>query len=130
EQQAEVQRLCQGCYDAMNDDINTAVVIAQLFNLSKKINQLYTKQIQTATLGEAVFNQLKVTFVGFMGEVLGLLEERTESSESLIDGMLMLYKEYKAQKLYDKVDQVRTYFKANGLVIKDMKDQIDWAYEE
>lgn len=129
-QQAEIQKTCQACYDAMNDDLNTAVAIAQLFNLSKKINQLYTQQVAPATLGEAVFNQLKTTFIGFMGEVLGLLEERTESSEALIDGMLALYKEYKTQKLYDKVDQVRAYFKANGLVIKDMKHQIDWAYEE
>lgn len=34
------------------------------------------------------------------------------------------------QKLYDKVDQVRTYFKQQGLAIKDMKHRIDWAYEE
>jgi cysteinyl-tRNA synthetase len=44
--------------------------------------------------------------------------------------MLALYSEYKEAKQYDKVDQIRTYFKANGLVIKDMKTKIDWAYEE
>ena len=114
----------------MNDDINTAVAIAQLFTLSKKINQLYTKQLHPSAIGEDVFTQLKTTFIGFMEEVLGLLEEKPESPDAMIDGMLTLYKEYKEQKLYDKVDQVRTYFKANGLVIKDMKHQIDWAYEE
>lgn len=130
EQQTEIQKVCAACYDAMNDDLNTAVAIAQLFTLSKKINQLYTRQLHPSAIGEEVFTQLKTTFIGFMEEVLGLLEEKPESPDALIDGMLTLYKEYKEQKLYDKVDQVRTYFKANGLVIKDMKHQIDWAYEE
>ena len=61
---------------------------------------------------------------------MGILEEKNNSIESLAQGMLSLYKEYKEAKRYDKIDEIRTYFKANGLVIKDMKTRIDWAYEE
>ena len=61
--------------------------------------------------------------------MLGLLEEGADN-QSVLDGMLTLYREYKTQRQYDKVDQIRSYFKAQGLAIKDMKHQIDWAYEE
>ncbi len=44
--------------------------------------------------------------------------------------MLNLYREYKAAQQYDKVDEIRSYFKANGMSIKDMKHRIDWAWEE
>ena len=75
------------------------------------------------------FEQLKTTFIEFFEDVLGLREE-TRDSAAMVAGMLDLYREYKTQRLYDKVDQVRTYFKAQGLVIRDMKHRIDWAYEE
>lgn len=127
--QAEIRSALQGFHDALNDDLNTAVAIANLFSLLKYVNMLYMNQLQPATLGEELFGQLKDSFVDYTENVLGLLEETTES-QSVVEGMLTLYREYKTQKLYDKVDQVRTYFKQQGLVIKDMKHRIDWAYEE
>ncbi len=127
---SEVTKGIQGCYDGMNDDLNTAITIANLYNLLKKINQLYMGQLQPAQLGVTVFAALKTTFVSLIEEVLGLIEEKNNNIEAFANGMLALYSEYKAAKQYDKVDQIRTYFKANGLVIKDMKTRIDWAYEE
>ncbi|WP_044172176.1 cysteine--tRNA ligase [Flectobacillus major] len=127
---AEINKGIQGCYDGMNDDLNTAITIASLFNLLKKINQLYMNQIQPAQIGEEVFNLLKEKFVSITEDVLGLLEEKNASIDAFASGMLSLYTEYKEAKQYDKVDQIRAYFKANGLVIKDMKTKIDWAYEE
>ena len=126
----EIEKGIQGCYDGLNDDLNTAVTIAGLFNLLKKINQLYMGQVQTAQIGEIAFNNLKAKFTLIIENILGILEEKNTSMESLAQGMLSLYKEYKEAKQYDKIDEIRTYFKANGLVIKDMKTRIDWAYEE
>ena len=127
--QADVRAALQGFHDAMNDDLNTAVGIAHLFTLLKYVNMLYMNQLQPAALGEELFDTIKVSFVDCTENVLGLLEE-TGESQGVVEGMLTLYREYKEQKLYDKVDQVRTYFKQQGLVIKDMKHRIDWAYEE
>jgi cysteinyl-tRNA synthetase len=127
---AEIEKGIQGCYDGLNDDLNTAVTIAGLFNLVKKINQLYMGQVQTAQIGEATFNLLKEKFVLIIEGVLGIVEEQSTSVEAFAKGMLTLYKEHKEAKQYDKVDEIRGYFKANGLVIKDMKTRIDWAYEE
>jgi cysteinyl-tRNA synthetase len=129
-QAEEIEKTIQGCYDGMNDDLNTAVTIANLFNLLKKINQLYMNQLSTAQLGEDAFNLLKKEYIDMIENVLGLKEELATDVALMASGMLALYKEYKEAKQYDKVDQVRTYFKANGLVIKDMKTGIDWAYEE
>lgn len=129
-QVAEIEKGIQSCYDGLNDDLNTAVTIAGLFNLVKKINQLYMGQVQTAQIGEPTFNLLKEKFVLIIEGVLGIVEEQNTSVEAFAKGMLSLYKEYKEAKQYDKVDEIRGYFKANGLVIKDMKTRIDWAYEE
>ena len=127
--QQEIRQAVQQFYDAMNDDLNTAVAIAQLFTLLKYINMLYLNQLQASVLGEEVFNLLKESFVSFMQDVLGLLEEGAVD-QPVLEGLLTLYREYKQQRQYDKVDQIRSYFKAQGLAIKDMKHQIDWAYEE
>lgn len=126
----EINKAVQGCYDGMNDDLNTAVTIANLFTLLKKINQLYMNQLQAAQLGQETFELLKTTFVQFTEEILGLKEEPNNNSEALLAGLLSLYREYKTNQQYDKVDEIRSYFKANGVVIKDMKHRIDWAYEE
>lgn len=127
--QAEIRAALQGFHDALNDDLNTAVAIANLFTLLKYVNMLYMNQLPSAALGEELFEQLKTSFVDFTENVLGLLEEPSDS-QGVVEGMLTLYREYKTQRLYDKVDQVRSYFKQQGLVIKDMKHRIDWAYEE
>ena len=126
----EIARDSQALYDAMNDDLNTAVTIGHLFSLLKKINQLDTRQVSMGQLGEAAFMQLQTTFVQFFEDVLGLKEETSRDQTAMVSGMLDLYREYKTQRLYDKVDQVRSYFKSQGLVIRDMKHRIDWAYEE
>lgn len=126
---ADIKKSVQAFYDAMNDDLNTAVAIAQLFNLLKYINMLYLNQLVPASLGEDGFASLKNNFIIFTEEILGLIEERSEN-DAVLNGMLDLYREYKAAQQYEKVDQIRSYFKAQNLVIRDMKHRIDWAYEE
>ncbi len=129
-QRAEIQAAIQGCYDGMNDDLNTAVTIAHLFTLLKKINQLYTGSLSFEQLGEETFNSLKSTYLTILEEVLGIRLELPENWESLTDGLLHLYKGFKEARKYDKVDEIRATFKTMGLLIKDMKDSIDWGFEE
>jgi cysteinyl-tRNA synthetase len=129
-QRAEIQAAIQGCYDGMNDDLNTAVTIAHLFTLLKKINQLYTGSLSFDQLGEETFNSLKSTYLTILEEVLGIRLELPENWESLTEGLLNLYKGFKEARKYDKVDEIRATFKTMGLLIKDMKDSIDWGFEE
>jgi cysteinyl-tRNA synthetase len=130
EQTAEIDAAVQGCYDGMNDDLNTAVTISHLFTLLKKINQLHTGQLTCTQLGEATFGRLKTNYINFLEQVLGLHEEFPANQEVLIKGMLELYASFKEKREYDKVDEIRASFKAMGLLVKDMKTRIDWAYEE
>jgi cysteinyl-tRNA synthetase len=126
---ADIQKSIDGFYEAINDDLNTAVAIAEMFNLLKYINMLNTGQLAYATLGEKTFQNLTNNFILFIEEILGLKEEKPEGEQVLL-GMLELYKEYKANQQYDKVDQIRNYFKSQGLAIRDLKTKLDWAYNE
>ncbi|ADQ18537.1 cysteinyl-tRNA synthetase [Leadbetterella byssophila DSM 17132] len=127
---ADIQKAISGFYDALNDDLNTAVGLAQLFTLLKYVNMIYMNQLASAALGEETFEALKKNFILLTQEILGLAEEVPGDGESVLKGMLSLYKEYKAAQQYDKVDEIRAYFKNNRMVIKDMKHKIDWAWEE
>lgn len=127
---AEIEKSIEGFYEALNDDLNTAVAIAQLFTLLKYVNMIYMNQLQPAAIGEDTFEKLKTKFVDFLENILGLEEEKPTNDEAVIQGMLELYRDHKAKQEYDKVDQIRTYFKANSMSIKDMKHKIDWAWEE
>jgi cysteinyl-tRNA synthetase len=126
----EISKLSKACYEGMQDDLNTAVTIAALFNLLKKINQFYTQTLDIAKLEASVFENMISTLKEVTEDILGLSEEKITDSESLINGMLLIYKEAKENKQYDQVDKIRAYFKKSGLAIKDMKTGIDWAYEE
>ncbi|SKC16959.1 cysteine--tRNA ligase [Dyadobacter psychrophilus] len=127
--QIEINKAIEGFYGAMNDDLNTSVAFANLFNLLKYINMLNMGQLKTAALGEETFHALKDNFITFFEDVLGLKEEISEGY-AILDGMLKLYREYKLSMNYEKVDEIRSYFKNQGLVIRDTKVRIDWAYEE
>ncbi|TLV00045.1 cysteine--tRNA ligase [Dyadobacter luticola] len=126
---ADIEKSIDGFYAAMNDDLNTAVAFANLFNLLKYINMLNMGQLKSAALGEDAFMALKNNFIVFFEEVLGLKEELAEG-HAILDGMLNLYREFKLSQNYEKVDEIRSYFKNQGLVIRDTKVRVDWAYEE
>jgi cysteinyl-tRNA synthetase len=128
--QAEIQALCNKCYEAMNDDFNTAQAIAHLFNLLKKINSLHTAQLSFGSMGKEYFELLVNTYRIFTTEILGLIEEQPAQAEGLIEALLQIYQSAKVAKEYDKVDAIRTMLKQNKIVVKDMKTGIDWAYEE
>ncbi|SFT88561.1 cysteinyl-tRNA synthetase [Algoriphagus locisalis] len=130
EQIKQVEQIITNAYRAMDDDFNTAQAIGHLFNLLKKINSMYTGQLNPAVFGEEVFNKLIDTFSTFVSDILGLMEEKSDSQNEMLDLLLKLYSEAKTARDYTKVDEIRAGLKALGFVVKDMKDKIDWAYEE
>lgn len=130
EQIKQVEQIIANAYRAMDDDFNTAQAIGHLFNLLKKINSMYTGQLHPAQLGEEVFGKIIQTFIVFVEKILGLQEEKSDNQQALLDVLLHLYTEAKTARNYDKVDEIRNALKSMGFVVKDMKDKIDWAYEE
>lgn len=126
----QLSKMCDNCYYAMNDDFNTALTIGHLFNMVKKINSLHTGQLSFSTIGKDIFERMKETFLGFSEEVLGLQVESDVNYTSLIGTILDEYKNAKFNKDFDRVDKLRAQLKTEGIVVKDMKDRIEWAFEE
>ena len=129
-QQTDVDKLVNALYRGMNDDFNTAVTIAGLFNIVKKINALNLGNVKVASYTQEAFEKLKSNFIRFTEDVLGFQEETPDIHEQAIDSLLKGYAEAKSVKNYDKVDEIRADLKNMGIAVKDMKDRIEWAYEE
>ncbi|MEM0941981.1 MAG: cysteine--tRNA ligase [Bacteroidota bacterium] len=126
----QINKFCDNCYHAMNDDFNTALTIGHLFNIVKKINALHTRQLKFGEIGKETFIRMKNTFLGFAEEVLGLKVEADISFQTLLNTILSEYKDAKYNKNFEKVDKLRAKLKIEGIVVKDMKDKIEWAFEE
>lgn len=127
---SQVEKQIQACHSAMNDDFNTALAIGQLFNLLKKINSLHTGSLKFSDLGEELFHKLKKTYMDFVENILGLVEEKPSGFDDLVESLMEMYKQAKFKKDYARVDEIRSALKNNGVIVKDMKAKIDWAYEE
>lgn len=129
-QEEQISKMLDNLYYAMNDDFNTALTIGHLFNLVKKINSLHTGQLKFGEIGEELFKRMKETFLGFAEDVLGLKVEADVDYKSLIDTILGEYKDAKFNRDFDRVDKLRAELKSEGIVVKDMKEKIEWAFEE
>ncbi len=126
----QINSIADSIYRGLNDDLNTAVAIAGLFNMQKKLNTIQLGQLQTEALDKATFDRMKKVFIEIPRDVLGLLEEKPDNFEYALDLILEDYKAAKSIKDYNKVDHIRAKLKQMGLSVKDMKHKIEWAYEE
>ncbi len=126
----EIIGFCHNTHIAINDDLNTARVIAQLQNMARKINTFYQQPETLTQISDTTFDLMRKTFIDFTAEILGIQEEKTTDSTPFVEGLLELYQEAKNKKDYTTVDKIRTYFKSNNLIIKDLKNGVEWAYEE
>lgn len=120
----------QKCYDSMNDDMNSPIVISHLFDLSKIINSIYAK---TETVDDKNLQLLKDIFNIFLFDILGLVEESGSSNDNLlhnvVDMVLNLRLEAKAKKDFATSDYIRNQLADLGITVKDKKDGFDWEIE-
>ena len=130
ELQKQVLDNIDACGYAMNDNFNTALTIAHLFNILKRINSVHNGNLKCSELGKEVFNKMISTYVTYVEQVLGLLEEKPEEFEYFLSPLLDVYKNAKFNREYETVDKIRASLKDSGIVLKDMKSGVDWAYEE
>ena len=126
----EIKKLTADLFAPLHDDLNTAKAIASLFNLLKKVNSMHTGALRLETISQETFEHMRSQYRTLVTDVLGLKEEQTADAQALLEVVLGFYKEAKEAKDYGKVDQIRAQLKGQGIVIKDMKTGIDWAYEE
>ena len=131
----DVKEFRPRCYEAMNDDLNTAMVIATLFDACRVINQVNDGK---ATLTQADIDELKDLFQVFLVDVLGVRTELVASEEAgtlepfekAVDLLLEIRKEAKAKKDWATSDLIRDKIAALGFVVKDTKDGFEWSLKK
>ena len=129
----EASGLREKCVEAMNDDLNSPIVISHLFDATRAIN---TVASGNGTLSETDLNELKEVFSLFMFDVLGLQEagendsQNDEAYKKAIDLLLNMRMEAKARKDWATSDQIRDRLTALGFEIKDTKEGFSWQLKQ
>jgi cysteinyl-tRNA synthetase len=121
----------QLCIDAMNDDFNTPIVISHLFEGVRVINSA-REGILKITAND--ISLLQSTFQSFFFDILGLKNEEGGSdnsklTNSLMEVILALRNDAKANKDYATSDKLRDALAAVQVKIKDSKEGTSWTYE-
>lgn len=111
---------------AMNDDFNSPVLIAELFDTVRIINSIYDGKMSVAA-GE--LEQLKSLIHTFIFSVLGLKEEHTENDDfgKLMEAVLRLRNDAKQNKDFATSDRIRDELGKIGIQVKDSKEGALWS---
>ena len=128
---ADVASLRASCYEAMNDDFNSPMVIASLFEAVRIINSVKDGK---ESLSAADLQLLRETFNTFMGDILGLKHEDATSAgnetvENLMGLILDLRKNAKSAKDFATADKIRDELAKSGIAVKDTKDGATWTMD-
>jgi cysteinyl-tRNA synthetase len=119
----DVQKWKKDCYSAMNDDFNTPILIAHLFEAVKTINLV---KEQKASITASDLKELKTTLEAFVFDVLGLMNENSQDNSGKINGvvelLIKLRKEARENKNWALSDQIRDELIALGIQLKDGKE--------
>lgn len=119
----DVKNWKQKCYDAMNDDFNSPILIALLFDAVKAVNLI---QDGKETITETDRSELAETMNAFIFDVLGLFkdEENTDHSklEDVVNLLINMRNEARANKDFAQSDLIRDQLAAVGIVLKDGKE--------
>ncbi|MCI6549836.1 MAG: cysteine--tRNA ligase [Prevotella sp.] len=125
-----VRSLRQRCYDAMNDDLQTPLVISYLFEACHLINSLvdHKAQICAECLNELASTMRLFTFdlLGLRNERGGGNAEREEAYGKVVDMVLELRAKAKADRDWATSDRIRDALAAAGFDVKDTKDGVTW----
>ena len=126
----DISKWKQSCYDAMNDDFNSPILVAQLFEGVKYINLL---KINSETLTAADLDDFTATMRSFLYDVLGLkgeksVEDNNEKLEGMVNMLITMRNNARANKDFAMSDQIRDQLTALGIHLKDGKDGTSFTY--
>jgi cysteinyl-tRNA synthetase len=125
-----VNELRQKCYDAMNDDFLTQIVISHLFEACRVVNTLLDHKAQICA---ECLKELSDTMRLFAIDLLGLRNDKGNNNDAreaayskVVDMVLDLRAKAKAAKDWATSDQIRDALAAAGFEVKDTKDGVTW----
>jgi cysteinyl-tRNA synthetase len=120
----------KACYEALDDDLNSPMVIAQLFDIAKAINSAANDQL---SMSAEDITRAKQLFERFAFEILGLepmadspTGTQNKAMTDAVELLLKLRSDAKANKDFALSDRIRNDMQAIGFVIKDGKDGATW----
>lgn len=122
------------CYEALDDDLNTPMVIAALFEACRIVNQINDGHAKAT---EADIKALQKLFDTFLVEILGIVPDITGSDaagatalkpfEDAVDLLLSIRSEAKRNKDWTTSDLIRNRLSEIGFDVKDTKDGWEWS---
>ncbi len=120
----------QNCYDAMNDDFNTPILIANLFEGVRFVNVLNDKR---ETISAEDLAELKNTLEAFTFEILGIKNEKasnntTQKLEGVIEMLIEMRKTARDNKNWALSDEIRDKLLALNIQLKDSKDGTSYSF--
>ena len=127
----DINQLKEKCYEALNDDLNSPVLLSHLFEAVKFINSVADGNEKIDRHG---LEALKELFNTFVFDILGLKDETKGKDEEVLTSELIniivdLRQDAKNRKEWEASDKIRQTLKNLGIIIKDRKDGADWERE-
>lgn len=123
---SDVNGMIASFYKAMNDDFNTPILIANLFDAVKYINSIKDGK---ATIAAADLNSLKLEMNRFVLDILGLKLDNSSTDDRLspvMELVLDLRQNARTNKDWTTSDQIRDGLAKAGIVVKDGKEGTEW----
>ena len=129
----KVKTLVNEFDDFMNDDFNTAKVLANMFDLAHIINSMKDKTIMVTDLSEETFNNLRKKFQIYLRDVFGFKNEWGADNNKLhgvIQLLIEIRKDARLRKDFATSDKIRDQLHQLGISLKDEKDgNISWSVD-
>ena len=127
----DIQKIVDACYDAMNDDFNSPIVIANLFEAVRIVNTVKDGKAQINADELALLNKL---FQDFVFDILGLVESNaSDGSGALVDGLMQtiidIRKQARANKDWATSDKIRDELAKLHITLKDGKEGTSWVMD-
>jgi len=126
----KINLLLNGFDDFMNDDFNTAKVLANMFEIVPVINSLKDGLVLQGSLSSSTLNRMKHLFTIYIENILGLKPafENNETLGGVMQLLVDIRKEAKAKKDFSTSDKIRKQLAGLGIEMKDEKDgSISWS---
>jgi len=123
----KVDEIIESFYTAMNDDFNTPVLVANIFEAVNYINRI---KDGNATISQDDLSKLKTVLHGLIFDVLGLTEAKEEGSSKLdavMNVILEIRKNAREKKDFATSDLIRDRLGEAGIQIKDGKEGVSYS---
>ena len=118
--------------DHMNDDLNTAKVLAGLFELVPMINSMKDGHVKYNAISAATMLMMKDKFSVYLVDIFGLKDEKKQDDQklsSVLELIADIRKDARAKKDFATSDKIRNQLLAAGIQLKDEKNgAVSWEF--